>query len=709
MWKKLSLRSRLIIIFLTIGLMATGIVMLLGAIVGVESITTEVNERLVTARNAKAFEIEQYFENLTSLVETVAESDYTGIALTDFTSGYQEINASDTINCSAALNDFYLDFIQNLSGRLQVRREVSAFYPQSSAACYLQYRYLVNNPYPPGEKDKLVADNDGTRYADAHAKYHPYFRDIQKRFGLYDVFLVEAGSQNVVYSVFKETDLGTSLSRGPYRNSNLADLVRKVERNADLNEAQFVDFMFYRPSFGQPAAFMGAPVYSGEDFVGTFVIQVPIDKIDNIMTYDGQWVENGLGETGEALLVGNDFLLRSSSRLYLEDSLAFTRIITDNTLDTELLTRLANNGPIMTIPLKGENVEDATVGKQGLTRLTGYLGREVLSAYTPLILPGGIRWNLVTEIEYEEAMKPVYRFQRLNFTALGFIIVLITILAMLITRSLIRPIDRLTAGAEAVSSGDTSVRVEKTADDEMGRLTEVFNSMVASIEEQKQQIGRQSEENDTLLFNRFPAAIAERFKNGEENIVDHFSGVTVLCCDIRGTDALTEMPAEEAWSIVQEISDRFADQAEKLGMEVITPMPDSYMAVCGMNIPRLDNGRRITIFAMELKKIVEELEQRYKSGFSCSIGIGHGHVLAGILKGETNNYMVWGPTVDEAQRLSGLPEANVIRGNKSLINMLEGNFLFEDEQAYTITGKNNFTAGVLRGRVADLKKEGKNV
>ena len=702
MWKRLSLRSRLITILLGIALLAAGIVIALGAWVGIDSITQEVNHRLVSARNAKVFEVEAYFKDLTGTLEVLAEAESSGRYLTELDAAFRSINDSDTINCGVALSAYYDGFIDRLSRRLTVRRDVSAFYPQSPAACYLQYHYLVRNPHP-ADRSALNNAGDGSAYSNLHERLHPAMRHALEEFDLYDIFLVDARSRNIIYSVEKEVDFGTSLTLGPYRNSNLAELVDRVIRNSDLTEAQLVDFAFYRPSYGEPAAFLGVPVYYRDEFVGVLAAQLPLGRLEHIMNYGGEWAENGLGRTGEVILVGQDRTLRSHSRGYLEDSLAFIQTIDDQTLDQEMVSRLRQLGPILTVSLHGQNIDRALAGERGLLRVTGYQGEEVLSAYTPLNLPGEVDWALIAEIEYGEAMAPVARFQRLNLMAVAFIVVLITLLAMAITRSLIRPIDRLTAGAEEVRSGNTAVRVEKTADDELGRLTDVFNSMVASIDDQKQEIVQQSQENDALLFNRFPASIAERFRNGEALIVDQFTGVSVLATDLRGTEGLTERPGDEAWTVVQELADRFSAVAGELGMEVIHPAPDGFLAVCGMNIPRLDNVRRIAILGMQLRDVVAKVNQQYELALSLTAGIAYGSVLAGILRGETDNYVIWGATVDQAQRMAASPDNDAVLGSRTLIDLLKGNFHFDDERQVPLTAERSFPAGVLRGRVRDLQ------
>ncbi len=44
---------------------------------------------------------------------------------------------------------------------------------------------------------------------------------FRQRFGYYDIFLVDAQSGDIVYTVFKELDFSTSLKDGPYSKTNI--------------------------------------------------------------------------------------------------------------------------------------------------------------------------------------------------------------------------------------------------------------------------------------------------------------------------------------------------------------------------------------------------------------------------------------------------------------------------------------------------------
>jgi len=49
------------------------------------------------------------------------------------------------------------------------------------------------------------------------------------------------------------------------------------------------------------------------------VAQLSINELDTIVTSNRRWRHEGLGVTGEAYLVGPDFLIRSSPRMFFEN------------------------------------------------------------------------------------------------------------------------------------------------------------------------------------------------------------------------------------------------------------------------------------------------------------------------------------------------------------------------------------------------------
>lgn len=86
---------------------------------------------------------------------------------------------------------------------------------------------LANNPFTKRaladlEEAATAAEANGNReqamlrdesYAPVHAEYYSVFEQYMEEYGYYDIFLLSKGSGHVVFTVVKEPDFGTHLSR----------------------------------------------------------------------------------------------------------------------------------------------------------------------------------------------------------------------------------------------------------------------------------------------------------------------------------------------------------------------------------------------------------------------------------------------------------------------------------------------------------------
>ena len=158
-----------------------------------------------------------------------------------------------------------------------------------------------------GSKDLYDSADDGTSYSLTHRKYHPKLRRYRETFGFYDLFLVDAETGAIVYSVCKEADYATSLRRGPFANSNLADVFAEAENAGWGDYVSFSDYEAYEPSFRNPASFIGSPIFHEGKKIGVLVFQMPIAQIDEIMQGSGEASANA-----EIYAVGSDHLIRNN-------------------------------------------------------------------------------------------------------------------------------------------------------------------------------------------------------------------------------------------------------------------------------------------------------------------------------------------------------------------------------------------------------------
>ena len=127
------------------------------------------------------------------------------------------------------------------------------------APARLRRAYLLENPYPTGERHLLEQARDGSAYTALHGAHHDWLRGFLHQYGYYDVFLL-APDGDLIYTAFKEDDFGTSLMGGPYRESGLGAVFRGARDASGPDAVVFSDFATYEPSGGRPAAFVGSPV-----------------------------------------------------------------------------------------------------------------------------------------------------------------------------------------------------------------------------------------------------------------------------------------------------------------------------------------------------------------------------------------------------------------------------------------------------------------
>ena len=324
---QLSIKSKLILMLLLASGLSTLLTALLGYHSGQVNLSNRVFNQLTSIRASKAYQIESYFRTIQNHTQTLSEDLSIVAAVQQFDAAFQQLEKTTPPPAAAeALQAYYsTHFLPRLLRNNSGTPNLQAYLPTAAAARILQNLYIAANPHPVGKKQKLVAASDGSAYSKAHGRYHPFFRDIVAKFGYYDMFLINPQGE-IVYTVFKETDYATSLQTGPYKDSNLARLVAKVIASKQKDFTRLEDFAPYAPSYGAPASFIAAPIHDGSRLVGVLAFQLPVDEINRVMTGNQGWRKDGLGESGEAILVGNDQLMRSASRFYLEDPKGFLEI-----------------------------------------------------------------------------------------------------------------------------------------------------------------------------------------------------------------------------------------------------------------------------------------------------------------------------------------------------------------------------------------------
>ena len=649
---RVSIQSKLLLMLLTMSVLATAIAGGIGFQSGRSSLRESVFERLTATREAQGRLLERGLADLTSSLVINAHGETIASALGAFTGGFDQLNAA---TASPAQSKSILDFYNARFGTERSnpdggKLDVNALVPTSNAAKYLQATYTV----PAADRQPAARVEDtaaGSAWSMADDRYSGYFSEIVTRSGFADAFLIDARG-NVVYTVSKGVELGTNVLSGPYRGEgNLPDAFRKAMATNEFDYAQTTDFAEYLPS-GQPTAWMLTPIGPPGRAAGVIALEFPIAVLNNIMTADRQWDRAGMGRTGETYLVGHDDLMRSDSRLFLQDPQAYkSDVIASGTPLVVAARAIAQGTTVLVQPVGTAATQAAQRGETGTLIATDYLGRRALQAYSPLSLKG-LDWIIIASLDSEEAFAPERNFAHRLARNTAIIIFIACLASMLWARIFVRPIKRLESGAEQISSGNYDLTIPVESGDEFGSLTLAFNDMSHNLSIKEQLLTEQRAENDKLLRSLMPDSVVERYRDGEETIAEDHQDVTVIYADLLGLDEMSDgLSADESLEIINKLARQFDAAADSHGVERVRNTHNGYLASCGLTVPRLDNIVRTVDFAFEMQRIVNRFNAETGRNIALRAGIDTGTVTSGLVGRAGLVYDLWGGAVQLASKM----------------------------------------------------------
>jgi len=479
-----SIRNKLIILVIMAGLIPT----ITSTYINLKKVETELfqtnKDRLSSLKEEKKRQIENYFDQIKKQA-IIFSSNFTIIsAMEDFTMGFVNAFEESKGNLEAGyekkLRDRYRYQVKMTSGAENL--DVKKWYPYGKTSQILQAQYISENKFPIGEKHKLDSADDGSLYSEAHQEYHPYIRQLLETFGYYDIFLVEPETGFIVYSVYKEIDFATSLKTGPYANTAIGKAFKRALKSSDRDTVFMEDFEPYAPSYNAPAAFISSSVYSGDRLIGVLIFQVPIEKIDNVMTSRQAWKDVGLGESGEVYLVGQDFKLRSNSRFLIENPEEYFKQLQTLKVKPKIIERSkALKSSIGMNEINTLGTRAALGGESGFSVIKDYRGINVLSAYSPLEILG-LKWGILAEIDEAEALAVRDELRNEAIFSSLIAIILLSILGAIIASRTAKPIQKIVSVAQNISLGNLKQpKLKVNSKDEIGQLSTMFNQMIHSL------------------------------------------------------------------------------------------------------------------------------------------------------------------------------------------------------------------------------------
>jgi len=277
---------------------------------------------------------------------------------------------------------------------------------------------------------------------------------------------------------------------------------------------------------GKDCIICARAVYAGDEIVAVAGIGSYLDTIKEAV-----W-STAVGESGYSFLVNKA-----------------GQVMVSGAAEGETAVHLGGNEDLRTSENKelAEAVQKMLDGESGLMRLT-LEGREIYLAYTTLEELG---WGLATVMDVEEVLAPavqsqqaildltdkvsrrqnttIHRMLCFYFMAVVLTAVIISMISILFTGRLTKPIRRLTKEAARIGGGNLDERIQIMTGDEVEELGDAFNRMVAKLKQYIENLAEATAEQERIqtelnLASRIQADMlpdAAALFSGEKEFVIH--------------------------------------------------------------------------------------------------------------------------------------------------------------------------------------------
>jgi class 3 adenylate cyclase len=225
------------------------------------------------------------------------------------------------------------------------------------------------------------------------------------------------------------------------------------------------------------------------------------------------------------------------------------------------------------------------------------------------------------------------------------------VLGLVVLRRLTRPIALLTGGVSRVAAGDLSKPLPVASRDEVGRLTQAFNSMLEGL--------RQRDFIRSAFGRYVSPEVAQAILESPDGL--RFGGtkriVTVLMSDLRGYTRFAEQgEPEQVMEILNGYLARMADVVIAHGGTINEFIGDAIFAVYGAPVAHPDHAERAAATALAMQEALGEINaehaRRALPAFEMGIGLHTGEAVVGNIGSEQRaKYAVVGSAVNVASRV----------------------------------------------------------
>ncbi len=309
---------------------------------------------------------------------------------------------------------------------------------------------------------------------------------------------------------------------------------------------------------------------------------------------------------------------------------------------------------------------------------------------------------VISYVKEDLAFAMVYKIQRIIIWLTGVVLTVSFLLTLLFSRSLSRPIKKLTEASRRIHEGDYEFEMAAVSRDEIGELTDSFKVMAQGLAER---------ERIKSAFGKFVNKdIAELVMRKEIKVGGERKNVAVFFSDIRSFTKISEsLEPEEVVEFLNQYITRMVSCVKKTRGSVDKFIGDAIMAIWGAPLSSGDDPFNAVNASLLMREQLLEFNldrgSEKKPVIQIGCGIHYGPVLAGqIGSDEKMEYTVIGDTVNLASRIESLNKAfgTDILISEETAELVKDRFRVVPMQKITVKGKSEpLTVYAVLGRFAN--------
>ncbi len=643
-----SLRSRLTRALVGLGLVSVILLATVNFFVVRGLLNSSTQTQLEGLRDSRADAIEIAMNRLLVRAAVFGTDPGVADAFVDLEAGYQALDSGLDPDQLEQVVDVYDDVVGRYDAAGVDRPSVDELLPTSDAGRYLQYQYIATNAGD--DRAELVDSGGSSEYDAAHAEHHAFLRGLAASVGAADLLFVDADDGDVLYSTSKFVDLGTNAFDGPYADAGLGRAVGKLD-GAAVDSAVLADTSFYLPNSAAPVLHVAVAVRNDAEVVGALVLVLRTERLTDIVTAGQQWDALGLGDTGDAYIVGSDRRLRTVPRQWFDDPDGYLDRFADVTDDERAAGLIEFTGsPVLIHEVDNDAVASALDGETFVGGVDNPLDRATIASASPLAVTD-LGWVLVTEQQTSETGDELMRFVVAIAIVLAVLLAVLVVVGLVLARMLARPVQPLVEAAGRIADGDYETDLPDLGRNELGDVGRQLDAVAGQLRDQERAIDDEEARINRMLATVLPDSLVERVRSGERELAEVVDTATVVSISIRGIPAPSGAEQDSVLELTTRLASEIGRLAAEHGVERAQVALEHQLFVSGRGRDGTDAEAAAT-FAEAVLSTVAEIGADQGLVLTASAGLSAGLVATGVLGSRQVSFTLWGMPVTAAVALS---------------------------------------------------------